>query len=240
MLWREAEELDSPVRAARASLGLGWAGWLRWGHQERGDNTGACGSFLGVLGQQSCKREHTVWESPGLAPLPLALAHSPAQGHLIARTLCWGLSGAVEPSVQTAGRSQGRPTAVTTSPHTELASCNTLYFSLMSQSSWGFCPLQDLIEWGVGRWAEPLATAQSRGSSECRRCWGGVSCVQEKGDHGMVTTPTPGPLGHRSGLGVSRYQQQKKFQRHGVFWLLGLSLVAGQESLQSSLWWGIN
>lgn len=33
---------------------------------------------------------------------------------------------------------------------------------------------------------------------------------------------------------------ERKFRYHDLFWLLGLSLVAGQESLQSSLWWGIN
>lgn len=40
------------------------------------------------------------------------------------------------------------------------------------------------------------------------------------------------------------YQQQtasleRRFRRRGLLWLLGLSLVAGQESLQSALWWGV-
>lgn len=59
-----------------------------------------------------------------------------------------------------------------------------------------------------------------------------------------LMTPTPGPLGHHSGLEISKVPAAELFpwkeNSNGLFWLLGLSLVAGQENLQSSLWWGIN
>lgn len=80
-----------------------------------------------------------------------------------------------------------------------------------------FLPLQGLVESGLGRRRErqaevrfvglaaPLATAQSHGYPRVQgRLGNGVSCVQETGGHGMMATPTPGPLGPCSGLEVSR------------------------------------
>lgn len=79
--------------------GPGWAG--SGGVIRRGEITLELVVVSWVSWASKAANRSTQSESPGLAPLPLALAHSPAQGHLIARTLCWGLSGAVEPSVQT-------------------------------------------------------------------------------------------------------------------------------------------
>lgn len=115
------------------------------------------------------------------------------------------------------GHSQGGLTAATASPQTWGASRSIVYMCLVSRVRGRFLPLQGLVESGLGRRRErqaevrsvglaaPLATAQSHGYPRVQgRLGNGVSCVQETGGHGMMATPTPGPLGPCSGLEVSR------------------------------------
>lgn len=50
-----------------------------------------------------------------------------------------------------------------------------------------------------------------------------------------MTTPTE----YRDDPTVVSKLQERAFKQLGLFWSRGLSLVPSQESLQSSLWWGI-
>lgn len=72
----------------------GWAGWLqlRWGHQEREDNTGPSSPFLGVLSQSQALKgleklqrgvRNLEKPRPGLPARPPHLAHCPDQVHAI-------------------------------------------------------------------------------------------------------------------------------------------------------------
>lgn len=96
-----------------------------------------------------------------------------------------------------AGCLQGRLTAVTTSPHTWLVSGTWVTSCSCHRPVWVSAPCRASLRGGGRRreyqaepfvgLAGPLATAQSCGSPECSGSWGRVSCVQDKGDCGLVT-----------------------------------------------------
>lgn len=159
-LWREAEEPNSPApstEAGQLTFPWGWAGsegvsrrgeitlelvvvsWVSWASRKLWE------------AQKCCQSEHSLGKptASGFSSLsgsgPSDCRHALVRGSVGSSAVC----------VRGAGCSQGKLTTAPTSPHTWLASRNTVCFWLLSQSSLGFCLL-----WGLpgSVWGEAAST----------------------------------------------------------------------------------